>query len=143
VTEALSRIASEWFDVLMTDLHMPNPGDGFTVVSAMRHSQTGRTHAARQRLPRRAGRYAPSFSEWTKSSYNHLRSGGSPNLSNDRVLNRKTTKQLAKERVGVILWQWSTGIIEGWLAGCAGDAIHGQLYESHGEIDRGKGFPHN
>jgi DNA-binding NtrC family response regulator len=29
----------ESFDVLITDLHMPNPGDGFTVVSAMRHSQ--------------------------------------------------------------------------------------------------------
>jgi CheY-like chemotaxis protein len=37
VTEALRRIATESFDVLITDLHMPNPGDGFTVVSAMRH----------------------------------------------------------------------------------------------------------
>jgi hypothetical protein len=25
--------------VLITDLHMPNAGDGFTVISAMRHSQ--------------------------------------------------------------------------------------------------------
>src|SRR5579862_8028206 len=39
VTEALKRIASESFDVLLTDLHMPNAGDGFTVVTAMRHSQ--------------------------------------------------------------------------------------------------------
>ena len=39
VTEALRRIATESFDVLITDLHMPNPGDGFTVVTAMRHSQ--------------------------------------------------------------------------------------------------------
>src|SRR5476649_892572 len=39
VTEALARIASESFNVLITDLHMPDPGDGFTVVSAMRHSQ--------------------------------------------------------------------------------------------------------
>jgi YesN/AraC family two-component response regulator len=39
VTEALRRIATESFDVLITDLHMPGPGDGFTVVSAMRHSQ--------------------------------------------------------------------------------------------------------
>src|SRR3979490_1167547 len=39
VPEALKRIATESFDVLITDLHMPNPGDGFTVVSAMRHSQ--------------------------------------------------------------------------------------------------------
>jgi len=39
VTEALKRITSEAFDVLITDLHMPDAGDGFTVVTAMRHSQ--------------------------------------------------------------------------------------------------------
>jgi CheY-like chemotaxis protein len=39
VTKALTRIATESFDVLITDLHMPDPGDGFTVISAMRHSQ--------------------------------------------------------------------------------------------------------
>ena len=38
VTEALSRIANEKFDVLLSDLHMPQAGDGFTVVSAMRHT---------------------------------------------------------------------------------------------------------
>lgn len=39
VIEALKYIATENFEVLITDLHMPNPGDGFTVISAMRHSQ--------------------------------------------------------------------------------------------------------
>jgi CheY-like chemotaxis protein len=34
--EALSRIAEETFDVLLSDLHMPHAGDGFTVVGAMR-----------------------------------------------------------------------------------------------------------
>ena len=38
VTEALGQIGSQSFDVLLTDLHMPAPGDGLTVVSAMRHS---------------------------------------------------------------------------------------------------------
>jgi len=38
VIEALSRIATENFDVLLSDLHMPQAGDGFTVVSAMRHT---------------------------------------------------------------------------------------------------------
>ena len=37
VREALSRIVAEDFDVLLSDLHMPHAGDGFTVVSAMRH----------------------------------------------------------------------------------------------------------
>jgi len=39
VAEALKCIATETFEVLITDLHMPNAGDGFTVISAMRHSQ--------------------------------------------------------------------------------------------------------
>src|ERR1700704_1646751 len=34
----LSRIATENFDLLLSDLHMPHAGDGFTVVSAMRHT---------------------------------------------------------------------------------------------------------
>jgi DNA-binding response OmpR family regulator len=37
VTEALGCIVAEHFDVLLSDLHMPGAGDGFTVVSAMRH----------------------------------------------------------------------------------------------------------
>ena len=39
VTQALKQMAAQRFDVLITDLHLPNPGDGFTVVTAMRHLQ--------------------------------------------------------------------------------------------------------
>jgi len=38
VNGALKLIATEKFDVLLSDLHMPAPGDGLTVVSAMRHA---------------------------------------------------------------------------------------------------------
>ena len=38
VGEALHFIATESFEVLLCDLHMPGAGDGFTVVSAMRHT---------------------------------------------------------------------------------------------------------
>ena len=37
VPEALRTIVSEPFDVLLSDLHMPEPGDGLTLVSAMHH----------------------------------------------------------------------------------------------------------
>src|SRR5450755_3236964 len=39
VTEALKLIMTETFDVLITDLHMPIPSDGFAVITAMRHTQ--------------------------------------------------------------------------------------------------------
>jgi ActR/RegA family two-component response regulator len=38
VNAALKLISTERFDVLLSDLHMPNPSDGLTVVSAMRHA---------------------------------------------------------------------------------------------------------
>jgi CheY-like chemotaxis protein len=38
VPSALKLIGSQSFDALLSDLHMPAPGDGLTVVSAMRHS---------------------------------------------------------------------------------------------------------
>ena len=37
VSEAIHLIDTEFFDVLLSDLHMPGAGDGFTVISAMRH----------------------------------------------------------------------------------------------------------
>ena len=39
VTEALRQIATQRFDVLITDLHMPGAGDGFALVTAMHHFQ--------------------------------------------------------------------------------------------------------
>jgi CheY-like chemotaxis protein len=39
VNDALKFIGSQNFDILLSDLHMPQPGDGLTVVSAMRHAQ--------------------------------------------------------------------------------------------------------
>jgi CheY-like chemotaxis protein len=39
VIEALHLISTQAFDALLTDLHMPDPADGFTLVSAMRHLQ--------------------------------------------------------------------------------------------------------
>jgi ActR/RegA family two-component response regulator len=39
VPEALAEIAKDKFDVLLTDLNIGHPADGFTVVSAMRRTQ--------------------------------------------------------------------------------------------------------
>jgi CheY-like chemotaxis protein len=39
VNEALAQITSAQFDVLISDLNIGHPGDGFTVVSAMRRTQ--------------------------------------------------------------------------------------------------------
>ena len=41
VPEALRLILSNHYDVLLSDLHMPAPGDGLTVISAMRSAHPG------------------------------------------------------------------------------------------------------
>ena len=41
VPEALDAIGSESFDVLLSDLRMPGPGDGMTLVHAMRARHPG------------------------------------------------------------------------------------------------------
>jgi Response regulator receiver domain len=69
VTEALRHIATDRFDVLITDLHMPNPGRWFYGGFRDAPLPTECTHAADQRLPRRAecdGRYP--YWKRTKSS---------------------------------------------------------------------------
>ncbi len=38
VCDALRQMITQSFDALLSDLHMPHAGDGFTVVSAMRHT---------------------------------------------------------------------------------------------------------
>jgi DNA-binding NtrC family response regulator len=40
VKDALHQISTQSFDVLLTDLHMPQAGDGLTVVSAMHPLQS-------------------------------------------------------------------------------------------------------
>ena len=50
VKDALSRIAEEKFDVLLSDLHMPRAGDGFTVVGAMRNTHPASGDAGAQWL---------------------------------------------------------------------------------------------
>ena len=39
VSEALTQILAAQFDILISDLNIGHPGDGFTVVSAMRRTQ--------------------------------------------------------------------------------------------------------
>jgi len=51
VNEALRLISIENFDMLLSDLHMPDACDGFAVVNAMRHTQPNACNARAQWLP--------------------------------------------------------------------------------------------
>jgi len=115
VTEALRRIASETFDVLITDLHMPSPGDGFTVVSAMRHSQPNALTMLVSGYPDVQSAMAAILLEADEIVVKPFEIGRFAELVRERVVHRKPTKRLRKESVSVILQRCVSGIVEQWL----------------------------
>jgi DNA-binding response OmpR family regulator len=116
VTEALRRIITERFDVLITDLHMPNPSDGFAVVTAMRHSQPDVVTLLVSGYPDVQSAMAAILLEADEIVVKPFEMERLTELVNERMLNRRPTKRLEKERVGAILQRCVTSVVEGWLA---------------------------
>ena len=116
VTEALRRITTESFDVLITDLHMPDPGDGFTVVTAMRHSQPEALTLLVSGYPDVQSAMAAILLEADEIIVKPFEVGRLAELVREKMLARKPTARLEKERVGAIPQRCLTSIVEGWLA---------------------------
>jgi DNA-binding response OmpR family regulator len=116
VTEALRHIATESFDVLITDLHMPNPGDGFTVVTAMRHSQPNALTLLVSGYPDVQSAMAAILLEADEILVKPFEIGKLADLVREKMLNRKVAARLEKERVGTILQRCITRVVEDWLA---------------------------
>jgi DNA-binding response OmpR family regulator len=116
VTEALRYIATESFDVLITDLHMPNAGDGFTVVTAMRHSQPKALTLLVSGYPDVQSAMAAILLEADEIIVKPFEIGRLAELVRDRVINRRPAARPEKERVGVILDRCIPAIVSDWLA---------------------------
>jgi DNA-binding response OmpR family regulator len=116
VTEALKLIATECFDVLITDLHMPNPSDGFTVVSAMRHSQPDALTLLVSGYPDVQSAMSAILLEADEIIVKPFETGRLVDLLRDKLLTRKPAVRTQKERVAAILHRCTSEIVEGWLA---------------------------
>ncbi len=116
VIEALRRIADESFDVLISDLHMPNPGDGFTVVSAMRHSQPNALTMLVSGYPDVQSSMAAILLEADEIVVKPFEIGRFTDLVRERVVNRNPIKRSHKESVGAILLRSTVDIVRAWLA---------------------------
>jgi DNA-binding response OmpR family regulator len=116
VTEALRYIATESFDVLITDLHMPNAGDGFTVVTAMRHSQPNALTLLVSGYPDVQSAMAAILLEADEIIVKPFEIGRLAELVRDKVINRKPAARVEKERVGVILRRCIPAVVGDWLA---------------------------
>ena len=115
VTEALRRIATESFDVLITDLHMPNPGDGFTVVTAMRHSQPNALTLLVSGYPDVQSAMATILLEADEIMVKPFQVAKLADLVREKMLNRKPAPRLEKERVGTILQRCVANVVADWL----------------------------
>ncbi len=115
VTEALKHIATESFDVLITDLHMPNPGDGFTVVTAMRHSQPNALTLLVSGYPDVQSAMAAILLEADEILVKPFHVAKLADLVREKMLNRKPAPRLEKQRVGTILHRCIANVVADWL----------------------------
>jgi DNA-binding response OmpR family regulator len=113
--EALKLITTESFDVLITDLHMPNPSDGFAVVTAMRHSQPDALTLLVSGYPDVKSAMDAILLEADDIIVKPFEAGKLAEMVHDKLVNRKPSARMKKERVAAILQRCTSGIVENWL----------------------------
>jgi DNA-binding response OmpR family regulator len=116
VTEALKLITTESFDVLMTDLHMPNPSDGFAVITAMRHIQPKALTLLVSGYPDVKSAMDAILLEADEIILKPFETKNLADLVHDKLLTRKLAAPTPKERVAGILQRCTGLIVEDWLA---------------------------
>jgi YesN/AraC family two-component response regulator len=116
VTEALKLITTESFDVLITDLHMPNPSDGFAVITAMRHIQPKALTLLVSGYPDVKSAMDAILLEADEIIVKPVETKKLADLVHDKLLTRKLAVPTSKERVAEILQRSKDHIVEDWLA---------------------------
>jgi CheY-like chemotaxis protein len=116
VTEALKLITTESFDVLITDLHMPNPSDGFAVITAMRHLQPKALTLLVSGYPDVKSAMDTILLQADEIVVKPFEIKTLADLVRDKLLAPKLAVQTPKERVAAILQRCTSGIVEDWLA---------------------------
>jgi DNA-binding response OmpR family regulator len=116
VPEALRLIATETFDAIITDLHMPNAGDGFTVISAMRHSQPDALTLLVSGYPDVQTAMTAILLEADEIIVKPFEIGKLTDLLREKMLSRKPAARIEKERVAAILQRCMLGVVDDWLA---------------------------
>ena len=115
VTEALKLITTESFDVLITDLHMPNPSDGFAVITAMRHIQPKALTLLASGYPDVKSAMDAILLEADEIIVKPFETNKLADLVHDKLLSPRPAVPTPKERVAAILQRCANDIVEDWL----------------------------
>jgi DNA-binding NtrC family response regulator len=114
VVEALKLISTESFDVLITDLHMPNPSDGFAVVTAMRHSQPDALTLLVSGYPDVKSAMDAILLEADDIIVKPFEAGKLAEMVHEKLLARKNSIRNTKKRVAASLTHCTSCIVENW-----------------------------
>jgi ActR/RegA family two-component response regulator len=115
VRDALGLIATETFDVLLSDLHMPLAGDGFTLVSAMRHTNPAALTVVVSGYPALDEAMSAILSQADEIFTKPIRIGELKDLIRKRLAEPQTTKRAKPEAVASILEREIETTIQNWL----------------------------
>jgi DNA-binding response OmpR family regulator len=115
VVEALKLIMTESFDVLITDLHMPNPSDGFALVTAMRHAQPDALTLLVSGYPDVKSAMDAILLQADEIIVKPFEAGKLAEMIHEKLLTHKPSAGIQKERVAAILQRCTSRIIEDWL----------------------------
>jgi CheY-like chemotaxis protein len=116
VNEALRLIATEKFDVLLSDLHMPDAGDGFTVVSAMRHAQPTAVTLVLSGYPALQEAMAAILLEADEVLVKPVGLAAVAEIIQKKLSNPSARKSVKKERVAEILERDAEPTIRNWMS---------------------------
>jgi YesN/AraC family two-component response regulator len=115
VTQALKLITTESFDVLITDLHMPNPSDGFAVITAMRHIQPKALTLLVSGYPDVKSAMDAILLEADEIIVKPFETKKLADLVHDKLLSPRPAAPTPKEPVAAILQRCTNDIVEDWL----------------------------
>src|SRR5271165_1930907 len=122
VRDALRHIATEHFDVLLSDLHLPLAGDGFTLVSAMRHTHPKALTVILSGYPAVDEAMSAILSQADEIFTKPIRIGPLKELIRTRLAAPQTIKRVKPESIASILERESENTIQNWLGAVDQDA---------------------
>jgi DNA-binding response OmpR family regulator len=116
VSEALRLISTASFDVLLSDLYMPDACDGFTVVNAMRHTQPNAVTLVLSNYPVLQAAMTAILLQADQVLVKPIGFGEIAEIIHKKLSNPSTHAAMSKERVASILERDLQATIQNWIS---------------------------
>ena len=116
VIEALRLISTEDFDVLLSELHLPEASDGFTVVNAMRHAQPNASTLLLSSYPVRQAAMTALLLQVDQVLVKPIGVAEISEIIQKKLSSPSAHKPLNKERVAAILERDLNATIQNWMS---------------------------